>query len=35
MLTDKTTGIKVAFQGYSVTPIDEKPTHWVAQQNIR
>ena len=26
-LTDKATGIHVAFQGYSVTFIDEKPTH--------
>jgi len=33
-LTDKAAGIKVAFQGYSVTFVDEKPTHWVAQQTI-
>ena len=34
MLTDKADGIKVSFQGYSVTFVDEKPTHWVAQQTI-
>jgi len=33
-LTDKAPGLKVAFQGYSVTFVYEKPTHWVAQQTI-
>jgi len=33
-LADKATGIKVAFQGYSMTFIDEKPAHWVAQQTV-
>jgi len=33
-LTDKAAGIKVAFQSYSVTFIDEKPRHWVAQQTV-
>ena len=33
-VTDKATGIKTAFQGYSVTFIDEKPSHWIAQQAV-
>ncbi len=33
-LADQANGIKVTFQGYSVTFIDEKPTHWVAQQTV-
>ncbi len=33
-VTDKAKGIKTAFQGYSVTFVDEKPPHWVAQQAV-
>ena len=33
-LTDKAKGIKTAFQGYSVTFVDEKPQHWIAQQAV-
>ena len=32
--TDKAKGIKTAFRGYSVTFVDEKPTHWIAQQAV-
>ena len=33
-VTDKAKDIKTAFQGYSVTFIDEKPPQWVAQQAV-
>ena len=33
-VTDKAKGIKTAFQGYSVTFVDEKPQHWIAQKAV-
>ena len=33
-VTDKAKGIKTAFQGYSVTFLDEKPPRWIAQQAV-
>ena len=33
-VTDKAKGIKTAFQGYSVTFVDEKPPRWIAQQAV-
>lgn len=33
-MTDRAAGIKTAFQGYSVSFIDDKPAHWTAQQTV-